>query len=68
MPSINDERLQIYLDAEKRALVSQEYQDGTQRNRLADLEKIRQGTDSLISTGAGDSRAKRSRRIVLRDL
>lgn len=67
MPSINEKRLQIYLDAEEKALVSQEYQEGSQRNRRADLSQIRQGADLLISTG-GRSGVKRARRIVLRDL
>lgn len=68
MPNINEERLKKYLDAEEKALVSQEYQDGSQRNRLADLNQIRQGANLLISGGAGGSAAKRSRRIILRDL
>lgn len=68
MADINDQRLQNYLDAEKKALVSQEYQDGTQRNRRADLNQIRQGADLLISAGAGGTKARRARRIILRDL
>ena len=68
MANINDQRLQNYLDAEKKALVSQEYQDGTQRNRRADLNQIRQGADLLISAGAGGARSRRARRIILRDL
>lgn len=62
--SVQDERLKNYIDAEKKALVSQEYQDGTQRNRRADLNQIREGANALISAGA----VGRSRRVILRDV
>jgi hypothetical protein len=64
MADVNEERLQNYLDAEKKALVSQEYQDGNSKNRRADLSSIREGTNALISTTA----TSRSRRVILRDL
>ena len=62
--SVQEERLKNYIDAEKKALISQEYQDGTQRNRRADLSQIRDGTNALISAGA----TSRSRRVILRDV
>lgn len=65
---VNNQRLQAYLDAEKKALVSQEYQDGTQRNRMADLNQIRTGVSSLLASGIGSAPSVRSKRIVLRDL
>ncbi|MDU2063770.1 MAG: hypothetical protein E6713_02930 [Sporomusaceae bacterium] len=69
--SVNDERLQAYLDAEKKALVSQEYQDGTQKNRRASLNQISEGVNSLLAAGAGIGGASaspgRSRRVVFRD-
>jgi len=68
--SIQDERLQAYLDAEKKALVSQEYQEGPVRNRRADLDMIGDGINQLMAGGAGQSVVPvgRSRRVILRDI
>ncbi|MDT8901845.1 hypothetical protein [Anaeroselena agilis] len=67
-----DQRLQNYIDAEKKALVSQEYETaGGRRNRRADLSQIREGVDSLLAGGAGGTAlpaGSRARRVVLRDL
>lgn len=73
MANIQDERLQNYVDAEKKTLVSQEYQTPAgRRNRRADLGQIREGIDSLLAAGAGATSAppagSRARRVVLRDL
>ena len=60
---VQDERLKNYLEAEKQALISQEYQVGNRKNKRADLDKIDKGINGLIgATGGG-----RSRRVVLRD-
>jgi hypothetical protein len=61
---IQQERLQAYLDAEKKALVSQEYQEGTKRTRRASLDQIGDGINSLLATGPVSGR---SRRVILRD-
>ncbi len=70
--SVQDQRLQSYIEAEKKALVSQEYQTaGGRRNRRADLGQIREGIDSLLAGGAGGTAppaGSRARRVVLRDL
>lgn len=71
MADTQEERLQNYIDAEKKTLVSQEYQSGNKRNRRADLTQIREGIDSLLAAGAGSTTTtagSRARRIVLRDL
>ncbi|MBP2655880.1 MAG: hypothetical protein H6Q73_3449 [Firmicutes bacterium] len=60
---IQDQRLKNYLDAEKKALISQEYQEGPVKNRRADLNMINQGINELLSSRVGG----RSRRVVLRD-
>ena len=72
MADTQAERLQNFLDAEKKALVSQEYQtaDG-RKTRRADLGKISQGVDSLLAAGADGATpaaGSKSRRVVLRDL
>ncbi len=70
--TVQDQRLQKYIDAEEKALVSQEYQTaGGRRNRRADLSQIREGIDSLLAGGAGQPiqvAGSRARRVVLRDL
>lgn len=63
MASIQEERLQNYIDAEKKALQSQEYTVNGQRNRRADLSMISQGINELLGATAGG----RARRIILRD-
>ena len=68
MSDIQADRLQSYLEAEKKALNSQEYQDGTKKNRRADLGSIGSGINQLLAGGAGNSSSGRSRRVVLRDI
>jgi hypothetical protein len=69
MPDIQEERLKNYLDAEKRALESQEYMVDGQRNRRAELNQLNAGINSLLVGGAGDQSrpGSRVRRIILRD-
>lgn len=70
--TVQDQRLKKYLDAEEKALVSQEYQTAAgRRNRRANLSQIREGIDALIAGGAGVSvqpAGSRARRVILRDL
>lgn len=68
--SIQEERLKAYIDAEKKALLSQEYQEGSKKNRRADLNQISGGINELLAGGAGTTfrPGGRSRRIILRDL
>lgn len=70
--NIQNERLKTYLEAEKKTLLSQEYQDGTKRNRRASLNQINDGINALLATGAtndttGKTNQGRSRRVILRD-
>jgi len=72
MADTQAERLQNYIDAEKKALISQEYRTGDGRQvRRANLDQISQGVDSLLASGADGSTpaaGSRSRRVILRDL
>ena len=71
MATTQEERLQNFLNAEKKALLSQEYRTGSRKNRRADLDKISKGVDSLLAAGAdgvAPAAGTRSRRVVLRDL
>lgn len=70
MSSIQDERLKNYVDAEKKALTSQEYSVGSRKNRRADLSQINQGINELLAGGAGANftPGSRAKRIILRDL
>lgn len=60
---IQKERLQNYIDAEKKTLESQEYTVNGHRNRRADLNQISQGINELMGATTGG----RSRRVILRD-
>lgn len=66
---VQKERLQAYLEAEKKALLSQEYQVGSRRNRRADLNRINEGINELLAGGAGAAPhpGSRSRRVIFRD-
>jgi hypothetical protein len=66
---IQNERLQTYLEAERKTLLSQEYQVGSKRNRRADLSRISEGINELMAGGAGVSPQPggRSRRVLFRD-
>lgn len=72
MADIQAQRLQKFLDAEEKALVSQEYQTpGGRRNRRANLSDISNGIDNLLASGAGGTASpvgSRARRVILRDL
>lgn len=68
--NVQDERLKNYLEAERKTLLSQEYQEGSRRNRRADLNRISEGINELMAGGAGVtiSPGGRSRRVILRDV
>ena len=69
MSDIQADRLQSYLDAEKKALNSQEYNDGTKKVRRADLGDIGTGINQLLATGVGStSGGCRSKRVIMRDI
>lgn len=69
MDDVQAQRLQNYLDAEKKALNGQEYQDGTKKVRRADLADIGDGINQLLTTGAGATPGiGRSKRVILRDI
>lgn len=67
--NIQEERLKNYLEAERKTLLSQEYQEGSKRNRRANLNQINEGINELIAGGAGVTvqPGGRSRRVILRD-
>ncbi len=67
--NIQEERLKNYLEAEKKTLLSQEYQEGSKRNRRANLNQISDGINELMAGGAGINHQPggRSRRVILRD-
>ncbi|WP_094607743.1 hypothetical protein SPSIL_008950 [Sporomusa silvacetica DSM 10669] len=68
--SVQETRLKNYIDAEQKALLSQEYQEGGKKNRRADLNQISEGINELLAGGAGATYKPggRSRRVILRDL
>jgi hypothetical protein len=72
MADTQAERLANFLDAEKKALISQEWRTADGRvNRRADLGKISQGVDALLSSGADGAApipGSRAKRVILRDL
>jgi hypothetical protein len=52
--SVQDQRLQSYIEAEKKALVSQEYQTaGGRRNRRADLGRFARASIRCSPAAAG---------------
>lgn len=67
--NIQEERLKNYIDAERKTLLSQEYQEGTKRNRRANLDQISAGINELMAGGAGATvqPGGRSRRVIFRD-
>lgn len=68
---INQERLQNYVDAEKKALEAQQYSDGKVQLQRASLRNIRSGLDSIISSAADSETAASGgpsfRRVVLKE-
>ncbi len=64
--SIQQQRLQHYVDAEQKALESQEWQKKDFKNRRANLTDISAGINQLLA-GTGSGRRGRAKRIVLRD-
>lgn len=70
MSNINDERLQNYLDAEKKALNSQEYKDGTKTVRRADLSSISNGLSGLIAAAnlKDGSTVVTAKQVIPRDI
>ena len=52
MNKINDERLQMYLEAEKAVLMGQSYTIGDRTLTRANLSTIRAAIDDLIAGGA----------------
>lgn len=67
--NIQEERLKSYIDAERKTLLSQEYQEGSKRNRRANLNQITAGINELMAGGAGMNvqPGGRSRRVIFRD-
>lgn len=67
--NVQEERLKNYIEAERKTLLSQEYQEGSKRNRRADLSRISEGINELMAGGVGVSPQPRgrSRRIIFRD-
>ena len=61
-----EQRLQNYLDAEKKALAAQSFKDGKVEIQRADIGSIRKGVDELLS-GGDDSSGSRCRRVIMRD-
>ncbi len=69
---INDERLAMYLEAERAVLMGQSYTIGNRTLTRANLASIRDAIDSLIAGGATiegyeSVSAGSTRRVVLRD-
>ena len=68
---INKQRLANYLEAEKKAMEGQEYQDGSIKVRRADLDKLGSGINTLLATGAGatvtGTSQGRCRRVIFVD-
>ncbi|SDD89341.1 hypothetical protein [Sporomusa acidovorans] len=67
--NIQEDRLKNYLDAERKTLLAQEYQDGSKKNRRADLNQISEGINELLAGGIGVTvqPGGRSRRVIFRD-
>ena len=51
---INQERLQNYVEAERKALEAQQYTDGKVQLQRASLRNIRSGIDALMSSSSDD--------------
>lgn len=49
--TVQQARLRALLEAEKKVLKSQEWQDGTIKNRRADYQQIRRSIDELRAAG-----------------
>ncbi len=49
--TVQQARLRALLEAEKKVLKSQEWQDGTIKNRRADYQQIRRAIDELRAAG-----------------
>lgn len=68
---INQERLQNYVDAEKKALEAQQYTDGKVQLQRASLRNIRSGLDAIIASssdsGTAASGGASFRRVVLKE-
>lgn len=64
--NINQIRLKNYIDAEAKALVSQEYEENGKRNRRANLNDIGNGINKLQSAGGLITKG-RAKRVVFRD-
>lgn len=68
---INQERLQNYVDAEKKALEAQQYTDGKVQLQRASLRNIRSGLDAIIASSSDSSTAVSGgasfRRVVLKE-
>lgn len=75
--TVQQARLRALLEAEKKVLKSQEWQDGTIKSRRADYQQIRNSIDELRAAGvtlpeetAGSTKtasASRTKRFVLLD-
>lgn len=69
--SLLDDRLKLYIEAEKAILVGgQSYRIGNRTLTRADLDEIRDAIAALSSAGAaadGSAKARRTARIILHD-
>lgn len=75
--TVQQARLRALLEAEKKVLKAQEWQDGTIKSRRADYQQIRNSIDELRAAGVtlpeetagntGAASASRTKRIVLLD-
>ena len=69
MNSVQNERLKMYLEAERVVLTGQSYTIGNRSLTRANLSEIRKAIDDLLAAGAtldGETmRGSRSRRVVL---
>lgn len=63
---IQEQRLQNFIEAEKKALEAQEYQKKDFRARRADLDGISAGLNKILSENRTSSNG-RSKRIILTD-
>jgi hypothetical protein len=75
--TVQQARLRSLIEAEKKVLTAQEWQNGTIKNRRADYQQIRKAIDELRSAGvmlpeetagtAQSATGARTKRIILLD-
>ena len=73
MSVLNNERLKLYLEAEKAVLINQSYTIGNRTYTRADLGEIRAAIDDLVAAGATTDTTTtsasngRAKRVVFHD-